>query len=88
MGIFDEIKGHADANEAAVEAGIDRAGDAVEQHTGGAHAAQVDRAQEFAKAWVGSSQDGGQPQADPQAEEFSEQWTGDNQPNEDAAPQA
>ena len=38
MGIFDDIKGAADANEAKVEAGVDQAGDLVDSKTGGQYA--------------------------------------------------
>ena len=53
MGIFDDIKNHADANEAQVEGGIDRVGDFIDSRTGGQHAAHVDQAQEFLKDRVG-----------------------------------
>ncbi|WP_232548083.1 antitoxin [Propioniciclava soli] len=54
MGIFDDIKNTADAHEAQVEAGIDKAGDAVDRKTGSRYAEQVDQAQDFAKDWVGA----------------------------------
>ena len=53
MGIFDDIKNHADANEAQVEGGIDQVGDFIDSRTGGQHAAHVDQAQEFLKDRVG-----------------------------------
>ncbi|MFV0408006.1 MAG: antitoxin [Propioniciclava sp.] len=53
MGIFDEVKGHIDANEAQVEAGIDAAGDFIDDKTGGKFSEAVDKAQDAAKDWVG-----------------------------------
>lgn len=54
MGIFDDIKNHADANEAQVEGGIDQAGDLIDSRTGGQHAAHVDQAQDFLKDRIGA----------------------------------
>ena len=80
MGIFDDIKGHADANEAQVEAGVDQAGDAIDEHTGGKYAEHVDKAQQAAKDWVGAPQNEAIPGDDAPAEGFARDWTGDNQP--------
>ena len=48
MGIFDDIKNAADANEDKVEAVIDQVGDFVDEKTGGKYAGQVDQAQKIA----------------------------------------
>lgn len=61
MGIFDDIKNAADANEDKVEAAIDQIGDLVDEKTGGQYAAQVDQAQDFLKSQVGKPHDEGQP---------------------------
>ncbi len=53
MGIFDEIKKAVDDNEGAIESAIDKAGDIVDEKTGGQYAAQVDQAQDFLKGQVG-----------------------------------
>lgn len=55
MGIFDDIKKAADANESTVEAAIDQAGDFVDSRTGGQYASQVDQAQQFLKDQIGQS---------------------------------
>ncbi|MFP5415717.1 MAG: antitoxin [Actinomycetes bacterium] len=80
MGIFDDIKGHADANEAQVEAGIDQAGDVIDERTGGKFAEHVDKAQQAGKDWVGSPQDESVPGTEATNEGFARDWTGDNQP--------
>lgn len=66
MGIFDDIKNTAESHPDQVGAGIDRAGDMVDERTGGQHAAQVDQAQEFLKDRVG------QPATDPTGAPASE----------------
>lgn len=55
MGIFDDIKAAADANEAQVEDAIDKVGDFVDDKTGGKFTGQVDQVQEAAKDFVGPS---------------------------------
>ena len=60
MGIFDDIKNAADANEDKVEAVIDQVGDFVDEKTGGQYAAQVDQAQDFRKNQVGQPHGEGQ----------------------------
>lgn len=67
MGIFDDIKGAADANEAKVEAGVDQAGDFVDSKTGGQDAGQVDQAQEFLKDQVGAPNEAPAEPTDPGA---------------------
>lgn len=48
MGILDNLGGLAKENEDKIEAGIEKAGDLVDEKTGGKYAAQVDQAQDFA----------------------------------------
>jgi hypothetical protein len=69
MGIFDDIKGTADANEEKIEAVIDQAGDFIDEKTGGRYAEQVDQAQAFLKDQIGqkeSEQARAEPVADQQ----------------------
>ncbi len=69
MGIFDDIKGTADANEEKIEAVIDQAGDFIDEKTGGQYAEQVDQAQAFLKDQIGqkeSEQAPAEPVADQQ----------------------
>ncbi|WP_420175485.1 antitoxin [Luteococcus sp. OSA5] len=69
MGIFDKAKdalggnqgNHADKaretinqHEAKVDQGIDKAGDALDSKTGGAHADKVDQGQDFLKNKTGN----------------------------------
>lgn len=55
MGIFDDIKKVADANEEKVEAAIDKVADVVDERTGGAYTGQVHQAKQFLKDQVGPS---------------------------------
>lgn len=48
MGILDNLGGLAKENEDKIEAGIEKAGDLVDEKTGGKYAAQVDQAQNLA----------------------------------------
>ncbi len=61
VGIFDDIKGQVDANEAQVEAVIDQAGDFINEKTGGQHADKVEQATDFLKDNIGAANDA--PQA-------------------------
>ncbi len=63
MGIFDDIKGHVDANEAQIEAVIDQAGDFINEKTGGQHADKVEQATDFLKDNIGAPNAPEQPQA-------------------------
>ena len=63
MGIFDDIKGQVDANEAQVEAVIDKAGDFINEKTGGQHADKVEQATDFLKDNIGAPNAPEQPQA-------------------------
>ena len=47
------MPGLDDMKEKASDAGIDKAGDAADQKTGGGHAEQVDKAQEAADKKIG-----------------------------------
>lgn len=60
MGIFDKAKQFADDNPDKVNQGIDKAGDAIDQRTGGKHAEHVDKAQDAARKRFGG--EGDQPQ--------------------------
>ncbi len=55
MGIFDDIKGQVDANEAQVEAVIDQAGDFINEKTGGQYADKVEQATDFLKDNIGEA---------------------------------
>ncbi len=58
MGLFDDLKGKAqdliDGNEEAIKEGIDKAGDFVDEKTGGKFAEQVDAVQGAASDYVAS----------------------------------
>lgn len=57
MGIgdfVDKAKDLAGQHPDKVDQGIDKAGDAVDQRTGGQHAAQVDKAQDAARDRLGA----------------------------------
>lgn len=62
MGLLDDLKGKAqgliDGNEEAIKEGIDKAGDFVDDKTGGKFAEQVDAVQGAASKFVNSQ--GGQ----------------------------
>lgn len=62
MGLLDDLKGKAqgliDGNEEAIKEGIDKAGDFVDDKTGGKFAEQVDAVQGAASTFVNSQ--GGQ----------------------------
>lgn len=48
MGLLDNVGDLAKQHEATIEAGIEKAGDLVDQKTGGKYADQVDQAQKLA----------------------------------------
>ncbi|MCA4132689.1 antitoxin [Arthrobacter sp. M4] len=58
VGLFDDLKGKAqdliDGNEEAIKEGIDKAGDFVDEKTGGKFAEQVDAVQGAASDYVAS----------------------------------
>ena len=49
MGIFDKAKDALSGQEAKVDAGVEQAGDMVDEKTDGKYAEQVDQGQEMAK---------------------------------------
>ncbi|WP_295629585.1 antitoxin [uncultured Corynebacterium sp.] len=49
MGVFDKAKQFADDNPDKVSQGIDKAGDTVDERTGGKHSEHVDKAQDAAR---------------------------------------
>jgi hypothetical protein len=49
MGLMDTVKGWFGGNKDTAKGGIDKAGDAVDDKTGGKYTGQVDKAQETAK---------------------------------------
>ena len=57
MGIFDKAKDALGEHGAQVDAGIDRAGDFVDEKTGGKHAEHVDQGQAFAKEKLAENRD-------------------------------
>ena len=62
MGIFDKAKDALAEHNAQVDTGIDRAGDFVDEKTGGKHAEHIDKGQAFAKEKLAEHRD-----ADPTA---------------------
>ncbi len=65
MGLIDDLKGKAQGliqgNEEAIHNGIEKAGDFIDQKTGGKFAGQVDSVQNAASDFVASND--GEPQA-------------------------
>lgn len=57
MGIFDQAREFADKHADKIKQGIDKAGDAIDQRTGGQHAGHVDRAQDFLKDKIGPGEE-------------------------------
>lgn len=53
MGIFDKAKDLAGEHSDQVEGGIDKAGDMVDDKTGGKFEGQVDQGQDFLKDQIG-----------------------------------
>ncbi len=56
MGIFDKAKQFAEDNPDKVNQGIDKAGDLVDERTGGKHSEQVDKAQDAARKHLGGDE--------------------------------
>ncbi|MFC3850662.1 antitoxin [Corynebacterium hansenii] len=61
MGIFDKAKQFAADNPDKVSQGIDKAGDAIDERTGGKHSEQIDKAQDAARKHLADGE-GEQPQ--------------------------
>jgi MT0933-like antitoxin protein len=49
MGLMDTVKGWFGGNKDTVKGGVDKAGDAVDDKTGGKFTGQVDKGQDMAK---------------------------------------
>jgi hypothetical protein len=54
MGIFDKAKDMLGDNQEQVDQGIDRAGDFVDEKTGGQHSEHIDQGADFAKEQAGN----------------------------------
>ena len=54
MGFMDKAKNFADQHDEQVDQGIEKAGDQVDQRTGGKYDSQVDKAQDTAQQRTGS----------------------------------
>ena len=54
MGFMDKAKDFADQHDEQVDQGIEKAGDQVDQRTGGKYDSQVDKAQDTAQQRTGS----------------------------------
>ena len=54
MGFLDDAKKFADEHDEQVDQAIEKAGDVVDQKTGGTYADQVDKAQDVAEEKTGS----------------------------------
>jgi hypothetical protein len=52
MSIMDKVKGMLGQHSDKAKEGVDRAGDMVDERTGGKHAKQVDMAQEKGKDYI------------------------------------
>jgi MT0933-like antitoxin protein len=57
VSIFDKAKSLLSKNKSAAKTGIDKAGDIVDQKTGGKYESQVDTAQEKAKDVVDKAEE-------------------------------
>lgn len=56
MGIFDKAQDLAEQHPDQVDQGIEKAGDAVDERTGGKYAEQVDKGQDAARARLGGGE--------------------------------
>jgi hypothetical protein len=65
MGIFDKAKDALTEHSQHVDTGIEKAGDLVDERTGGKYAEQVDTGQDFASARIRKHADG-EPEAKPE----------------------
>ena len=65
MGIFDKAKDALSQHSEHVDAGIEKAGDLVDQRTGGKYAEHVDRGQDLAADRIREHADGG-PESTPE----------------------
>ncbi|MDO5499271.1 MAG: Rv0909 family putative TA system antitoxin [Propionibacteriaceae bacterium] len=78
MGIFDKAKDFASKNPDKADGIVDKAGDMVDERTGGQHAAHVDKGQDFVKGQYGGGQPVDAPPANAEAPEGN--LPPDNQP--------
>lgn len=53
MGLLDDAKKFADEHDEQVDAGIEKAGDMIDDKTGDKYAGQIDKAQDFAEEKTG-----------------------------------
>ncbi|OYO02225.1 hypothetical protein CGZ96_02445 [Enemella evansiae] len=58
MGIFDKAKDFASNNPDKADSAVDKAGDMLDQKTGGKYSSQVDKGQDFARGQYGGGQQG------------------------------
>jgi hypothetical protein len=63
MGIMDKVKELFGQHADKAEGGIDKAGDVVDDKTGGQYSERIDQGQDAAKDTLGNLDDGGTPQA-------------------------
>ena len=66
MGIFDKAKDALSEHSEQVATGIDKAGDFVDDKTGGKYVEQVDQGQAFVKEKVAEQRDSDQPESTPE----------------------
>ncbi|MDT9692117.1 antitoxin [Streptomyces sp. P9(2023)] len=65
MGIMDKLKGMMGQHPDKAQQGVERAGDTVDQRTGGKHAAKVDQAQQKAQEYIDKQRGQDQPPSPP-----------------------
>lgn len=61
MGIMDKLKNMMGGHPDKAQQGVERAGDAIDQKTGGKHAGQVDQAQQKAQEYIDKQRGQDQP---------------------------
>ncbi len=62
MGLFDKAKDFAGDNPDKVDQGVEKAGDLVDDKTGGKHSEQVDKGQDFVGDRLGGAEGGNDQQ--------------------------
>ncbi|MGW6567258.1 antitoxin [Streptomyces sp. NPDC054975] len=65
MGIMDKLKGMMGQHPDKAQQGVERAGDTIDQRTGGKHAAKVDQAQQRAQEYIDRQRGQDQPPSPP-----------------------
>lgn len=63
MGFLDKVKSKLSGHEGQIGKGLDKAGEVIDQKTGGKHTDQIDSAVDKAKDALGVPEDGDQAQA-------------------------